>query len=278
MRSAGSEAAREADRRAARSATDPTFASRFECKYLIDPLVVGEVREIIRPFTRPDRFAALRPDSRYPVSSLYLDSADLALYMQTVAGEKDRFKLRVRTYSDDPHTRAFFEVKQKINNVVHKRRAGLSRVQAASVLERRPLTFLDDLPLARREDLLFFNHHVSRSGARPVMRVKYLREAYEAIGNEPARVTIDSDLMHAVTFDGELGHESGRFVATPLAGVILEIKFTARFPWWIQELVRSLGLGQQAVPKYVLSVDHMLLDSRSQALSIGGMTLPPSGA
>jgi hypothetical protein len=41
-----------------------------------------------------------------------------------VAGEKARFKLRVRTYSDDPSSPAFFEVKEKTNKVVSKRRAG----------------------------------------------------------------------------------------------------------------------------------------------------------
>ena len=47
------------------------------------------------PFTEPDNFAALCKGYRYPICSLYLDSPDLALYRQTVAGEKDRFKLRV---------------------------------------------------------------------------------------------------------------------------------------------------------------------------------------
>jgi len=260
-----------------RSATDPTFRSRFECKYLIDPSTVDPVREFLAPFTRPDAYAARRPGYRYAVSSLYLDSADLALYGQTVAGEKDRFKLRVRTYSDDPHTRAFFEVKQKINTVVHKRRTGLTRGQASIVLEQRPLDFLDDLTDERRDDLEFFNHHVALTGARPVVRVKYMREAYEARGHEPVRVTIDTGLMHAVTMNGNLSHRDGKWTTTPMTGVILEIKFTERFPWWVQEVVHQFGLNQRAVPKYVMSIDHMLMGGRESALSLCGMTLPPRG-
>ena len=47
------------------SSLEPTFFSRFECKYLVDPLVVPEMRAYIRPFTRPDDFAALREHYRY---------------------------------------------------------------------------------------------------------------------------------------------------------------------------------------------------------------------
>ena len=81
---------------------DPTLASRYECKYQISPMVVSALREFIQPFMRPDPFAALREDNRYPICSLYLDSEDLVLYQQTVGGHKNRFKLRVRSYSDDP--------------------------------------------------------------------------------------------------------------------------------------------------------------------------------
>ena len=57
--------------------------------------------------------------------------------------------------------------------------------------------------------------------------------------------------------------------------MILEIKFTERFPWWVQDLIRTFGLGQRAVPKYVWSVDHMLLDGRESALALAGVALPP---
>ena len=102
---------------------DITLASRFECKYLISPVLVPALRKIIRPFTRPDPFAALVEGYRYPICSLYLDSDDLRLYQQTVGGEKNRFKLRVRSYSDDPASHVFFEVKSKVNNIVRKRAA-----------------------------------------------------------------------------------------------------------------------------------------------------------
>ena len=263
---------------AGRRRVDPTFYSRYECKYLVRPVVVPEMREFIRPFARPDGFAALQPNNRYAVCSLYLDSEDLVLYQQTVGGEKDRFKLRVRTYSDDPGTPAFTEVKKKVNNIVHKRRAGLTRAQAARLLVERSVDWLEELPVSKRDDVDYFNHHVELIGARPVTRVKYMREAYEAKGNEPARITIDTELMHCLTLNDDLRHGPGRWTTTPLDGTIVEIKFTERYPWWIQEFIRVFDLRQQAVPKYVLSVDHLLMHGRESAITLAGMTLPPHRA
>jgi hypothetical protein len=268
------------DRAAARRRTvlrltpEPTFHARFECKYIIDPAVVPALREFLRPHTEPDQFAAVRPGYRYPICSLYLDSPNLSLYEQTVCGEKDRFKLRVRSYSDDPSTPVFFEVKRKMNNVVHKRRAVVSRRRADALLTHRrfDVAGLDGHNLGELE---YFDSRASLIEARPVVRIRYMREAYQSKGNEPVRVTLDTELAHAITLDGALSLERGRWTATPTNGTILEIKFTERFPWWIQDLIRQFALNQRAVPKYIMSVDHMLMDGRESALALAGITLPP---
>lgn len=266
--------AQPVSRRRGPLAVEPTFYSRYECKYLVEPALIPEVREFVRPFTVLDPYGAVWAGGRYPICSLYLDSQDLALYQQTVNGEKQRFKLRVRTYSEDPAKPAYLEVKSKLNTVVYKRRVGLGRDQARRLLDREPLD-PGRLSPAERQDAEYFCHHVGLIEARPLIRVRYKREAYVSHGNEPVRVTIDTDLRHAITLDDELGHTRGRWTATPIDGVIVEIKFTERFPWWIQDLIRTFGLIQRAVPKYVWSVDHMLLYGRESALTIAGIALPP---
>ena len=255
----------------------PRFAARYECKYLIDASIVPELRRFISPFAKHDKFAERAKDHSYWVSSLYLDSADLHLYNQTVAGECERYKLRVRTYSDDPASPVFFEVKQKFNAIVAKRRAGVTREQAQAILRQEPLPFVATLSDADRRDLLFFNHCVAMSQARPITRVKYLREAFEARDHEPVRITLDTDLMHAATIDDTLSHRDGPWTATPTGGVVLEIKYTDRLPSWAHEIVQVFAVNQRAVPKYVLSVNHMLRGGRKEAMNVGGMTLPPMG-
>jgi len=250
--------------------SDITLASRFECKYVISPLLVPALREFVQPFARPDRFAASRSDGRYPICSLYLDSEDLLLYQQTAGGEKNRFKLRVRSYADDESAPLFFEVKRKVNNIVQKRRARVPRDRAWALLDgrlERDLAALDP-------EFEYFASHMDLVSARPLVRVRYMREAYESIAGDPVRVTLDTELMHVGTFDVDVRHDRGRWVTTPVEGVILELKFTEIFPSWVRDLVRVFGLKQQPVPKYVLSVDHMLLGGREAVMSVGGFTLP----
>lgn len=258
--------------------SDITLYSRFECKYLVSPEIVPVMREFLQPFMAPDRYAAKWEGNRYPICSLYFDTADLALYQQTVRGNKNRFKLRIRTYDDDPRSLVFFEVKRRINNIVQKRRAPISREATDRLLHEGAGDWIHDLECASLDDLEEFVTHVELSGAKPVVRVRYLREAYESRGGDPLRVTIDTDLMHAVTFNHNLAHEGGRWVSTPVAGSIIEIKFTERFPTWVNDMVRTFGLKQQPVPKYVMSIDHILLEGRASALQINGFLLPPRTA
>jgi hypothetical protein len=253
---------------------DIQLGSRYECKYLLSPMIVSEVREFIQPFMAPDRFAALRENHRYPICSLYLDSPDLLLYQQTVGGEKNRFKLRVRTYSDDASTPVFFEVKRKINNIVQKRRARVDRDDGLHFLAERLDGFGFHAIASPVSKLEYFGAHMELAGARPLIRVRYTREAYESRGGDPVRITLDTELMHCVTFKTDLSHDQGRWVSTPVDGTILEIKFTERYPSWVRDLVQVFGLRQQPVPKYVWSVDHMLLEGRESVLSVGGFTLP----
>jgi hypothetical protein len=224
---------------------------------------------------RLDSFARQRPGGCYPISSLYLDSPDLKLYQQTQAGEKERFKLRIRTYRDDPAAPAFLEVKRKIDRVVHKRRVGLSRDDALSLVGGPgPGSVLSRLRGRRQADAEYFTHHLERLSARPVVRVRYMREAYEATGNEPVRLTLDSELRHAVTLDCALSHSSAVWVDTPLSGIIVEIKFTERFPWWVREFIRRFELRQLSVPKYILSVECALRRRSTADVSLDALARP----
>jgi len=249
--------------------------SRFECKYIISPFVVEDVRSFIRPFMQPDSYAIHYPDCTYPICTLYLDSPDLQLYSQVLAGEKNRFKLRVRSYSDDPKTPVFFEVKRRMNQIVLKRRAKVDREASRELLTqespRIPVGLMDKL----MPELDEFTSYKLLISAKPVVRVGYMREAYESRTGDPVRVTFDTQLRHAVTFDDNLSHTEGDWLETPTEGVILEVKFTDRFPSWARDLAELFQLRQRAVPKYVMSVNRVLYGARAQAVSLAGFTLPP---
>ena len=230
--------------------------SRYECKYLVSQAVLRDVRSFISPFMRPDAFARARDGYRYSISSLYLDTNDLHLYRQTVHGEKDRFKLRVRSYSDDPDQSVFLEVKRRVDQVILKRRAKLTRRDAIAFLNGDRHAGADRAARGLIDDMACFAGHADLWGARPFLRVKYLREAYESVDGDPLRVTIDTDVAWQPTLEPDLRMGGDGWIPTAVPTPILEIKFTDRYPAWVAEMIRVLNLNKESVAKYVLSVNR----------------------
>lgn len=239
------------------SQIDSTLKSRYECKYLIKKEFVQPIRDYIAAFTEPDRFAATQPDYTYRISSLYLDNSVLQLYRTTIEGHKNRFKLRVRTYTDDPQDPVFFEVKKRMDSIIRKTRARLSRDQAMEMLRG---SFITPENADADSGLREFWELKNKTRSLPLIRVSYHREAYESSGMDPVRITFDTNLSHCISTRGELGfHKStSDWAVTPVSGTILELKFTDRCPSWVMELIRTFQLQKQSVAKYILCVDRAI--------------------
>jgi hypothetical protein len=225
---------------------------RYEFKYLVPPATLTVLRSFVTAFLPPDRFMRGGP---YRISSLYLDSPDLRLYRQTLTGEKNRFKLRVRTYSDDPDDPAFLEVKRRVDAAVFKQRVCVERRRAEKIVIGS-----SDWSVGLPPDLLAqvfrFSSLVSVCGAGPCIRVRYRREAYEAPAGEPLRITFDTDLEYATTQLTDLSQTRPSWTPTPVEGVVFEIKFSEHYPMWVADLIRGFELQRRSVPKYVLSLEH----------------------
>jgi SPX domain protein involved in polyphosphate accumulation len=244
--------AHEAHSMTTRPVQDRTLRSRFEIKYFLHPAVVPEVRRYLNSFVRPDQFTR-RPGGSYELSSLYLDTPDFSTYWMAMHGHKHRYKVRIRTYTDDPQAPAYCEIKKRVDRNILKKRGILDREQIPRVLAGH-------LPHHRSahgnhfEDVQEFRNLVLTAGLAPTVRVRCRREAYEAPGGEPLRITFDTRIEHTLTFEANLGLRDGNWQQTPVEGTILEVKFNRYFPGWIREMVHMFQLQQVPVSKYCLSV------------------------
>ncbi|MBF0368611.1 MAG: polyphosphate polymerase domain-containing protein [Magnetococcales bacterium] len=220
--------------------------SRHECKYFLPERQVADLRQFMQPFMKLDSHGMDREGGRYPIVSLYLDTPDFKLHHQTLQGVKNRFKLRVRTYSDDPGGPVFFEIKRRVDKIIIKHRAKVSHQEAQALLSGSGAPFIGSTDKFMELSL--------RLKACPVVRVRYDREAYVSRSGDSVRITIDSHLTHQKTLDPLLAMGGEGWQPTPVEGHILEIKFTERYPAWVQELIRAFELQRISIPKYVLSV------------------------
>ncbi len=229
---------------------------RFERKYFVNERQVAHIRDMVRCYLVPDKFSEDKPDYSYPVHSLYLDSDALMTYWATVHCEKKRFKLRVRYYDENPESPLFFEIKRRENECVLKQRGAVRREAAASLLAGhlpsiRDVTDGRPYHLAALQRFCYLMHKLN---AWPMMHVGYLREAWVSKNNNSVRVTFDRHVS------GEPQHKSvfTTRMARPVTPfgkqIVLELKFTDRFPDWFNELVRHFDLLQTGAPKYCGSV------------------------
>jgi hypothetical protein len=228
--------------------------NRFEYKYLIDDLRALAVRDFVRFYLRPDAHADPAHGYAYPIHSVYLDDGSLSLFQATVDGLKNRFKLRARYYNGDPAAPVFFEIKRRVNDAILKQRARVHRRHAPGLIDGAPPgpeCLVNPGSLKDRKALEGFCRLRDELGAAGRVIVSYRREAWVTPDDNNARLTLDRDLR-AVRWEGRLDAEvleHGEPV--PMEGVVLELKFTGRFPEWMHEAARIFNLQRISFPKYI---------------------------
>ncbi|HUW18929.1 MAG TPA: polyphosphate polymerase domain-containing protein [Sedimentisphaerales bacterium] len=234
--------------------TDSLPACRYELKYLITESQAAAIEHFVGPYLHLDHYCKTQPLGSYPILSLYLDSPQLHLCRQTLEGRTNRFKLRIRSYTDDPDYPRFFEIKRRLNAVIIKSRARVIHPDVPRVVSGLSLPSAayhqDDLVLRQ------FQFYMKSINARPVVRIRYLRRAYEADTENRVRVTFDRELAYAAGTTTDLSLNGSRWRRNHLDRVILEIKFTGRYPAWLNDMARCFGLRQQSFSKYVSSVQQ----------------------
>jgi hypothetical protein len=242
--------------------------SRFEQKYIVTEEVALQIRDFIGSHFELDEHGAGKPNFSYPVHSVYLDSDDLKLYWSTINGDKNRFKLRLRFYDDDPNTPVFCEIKQRTNKCLVKKRVAVRRDTVDQLLAGRTpqLSLLSSDPhdLAALKE---FRQRTQELKAIPAAHIAYAREAYMTRDDNSARLTMDRQVRVApARVSQSLGEARGDVQTSPRFplsttmlnptlvwgnDVVLELKFIDRRPDCFGELVRIFGLRECGAAKYI---------------------------
>lgn len=226
---------------------------RLELKYIIRENVALQIRDFVRSYLEIDEYGATRPNLSYPVHSLYLDSDQLALYWDTINGNKNRYKLRLRFYENRPSAPVYFEIKRRMNNAILKQRGGVRReavdlILAGHLPEPAHMVSSDPKQLValQRFSQLMIERH-----CRPKAHVAYLREAWISPLNNRVRLTMDRQVYCDPEPTARLSTDLEHPVLVFGKNVVLELKFTGRYPDWFGDLVRVFNLTPCSAAKYV---------------------------
>lgn len=231
---------------------------RFELKYRISEPKAQQIRFFVQNYLSCDSYGITQPDLSYSVNSLYLDSPSLKTYQDTINGDLNRFKLRIRYYDYDD-TPVFFEIKRRHNKVIMKKRARVHRWAVKDILTGQvPTTeHLVNKSVEDMQAIEEFSYLQNLLIAKPSLHVSYFREAYELEHSNAVRVTFDRNARSNSNVDMQfMKNKPGDFQVFEDT-VILELKFTDKFPNWLQEMTQLFHLRQESAAKYVDSIEAL---------------------
>lgn len=235
--------------------SDRTLWCRYEMKYVITESKAVAIARFIEPYLKLDRYCRSQPNCAYPIVSLYLDSDNLQLCRESLQGHLKRFKLRVRCYSDESDYPRFFEIKRRANTVIIKNRARVMHHDVTALLSGQHVPPLHNYK-SEVDALKQFQLYMKNISAKPKVLIRYMRQAYEGDTENRVRVTFDRQLAYKVSNNSKVLFNGGGWQRNPitLRGVILEIKFTGRYPAWLGRMARYFDLHQQSMSKYATSI------------------------
>jgi hypothetical protein len=221
-------------------------AQRYEIKYIVPESITYAVRSFVSSHLALDEFASQSKDCSYRIQSIYLDSDDLYTYHAFRQGDRNRFKLRIRFYDENPESPAFLELKRRHKEIIQKTRCTVSKAALMDVLagDTRSLK-TKDLPSHAG-----FYQKMHQISASPRAKVSYYREAWQSRDDNAVRVTIDREVCAEPCFDLNMVVAMVNPVLVFGRNAVIELKFTNRAPNWILELIRMFNLVQTGGPKY----------------------------
>ena len=236
---------------------------RHEAKYIIPYPLVPDIREFIKPFCIPDPHTHGDPPT-YKVTTMQVDTPNLALHHAKLDEAVNRFKLRVRTYGKPGENPVFMEIKRKIRGTIVKSRTSVAFEDWGPHLLFDPVVRLRFKSTKEEVGFLEFRRLVQETGARPVLLVRYERESYFGAVDHYARVTFDSQLEYHPAHSWMDWGENGRWIPMdsslvqnqqqPFSGVVLELKTFSDAPRWMVDLVMEFGLERIGNCKYSTAI------------------------
>lgn len=225
---------------------------RKEQKYLITKHQYHELVKRILPRMRADKYGKA---GKYTVASLYFESPDRKIYFETKNKLKYRQKLRLRVYDTaDINDTAFFEVKQKHNKVVNKRRMLIPLREAKRYLTQVDTHPLESYETSNEQVLREIDYFRQLYQLKPEMIVSYDRHALHGIDDPELRMTFDFNLRCR---DYDLFLEHGaygkQFIDDNL--VVLEVKVNDSVPLWLARILQDLECEQRSASKFCTSLE-----------------------
>lgn len=229
------------------------FTNRFEIKYQVESARKPELRRALGGFFDFDPNGDA--GGTYVNYSIYFDSPYYRFYGEKREGELVRIKPRIRVYKPTPSAAPaaiYLELKARYDRIVDKRRVEIDADLAKRLLSPGPLCLttreLEDSVLAE------FNYLSDRFALGPVVTVVYFRTAFNGRYQHDLRMTFDEEIRCSMSTRLDIPPESLLEVMPP-THFVLELKYNDHISELLLHKFRCLGLEQNTLSKYALTME-----------------------
>lgn len=180
---------------------------------------------------------------KYTVHSIYYDSLDSRLIINSLNSSRYRMKLRSRCYTQpDDNTPAFLETKKKLGDIVYKRRFQITAKELEDYTEYGiPHSVHNNTADEIDYAMKYYN-------LEPKVLILYERECWKGIKEEDLRITFDTNIRYRI--DDVNLKERGDETLLLKDKVIMEVKAMDRYPLWLVHVLSEMKLYKQSFSKY----------------------------
>lgn len=184
---------------------------------------------------------------KYEVHSLYFDDYKDICAKENVAGERKRFKYRIRYYGDE-YEKLWLEKKEKINNYCHKRKCSLKAEEFGQIIEGDAMQVFWNTD---KQLLKEFCVDIATKRFLPRVIIDYEREAFvELITN--VRITFDYNISASEDVRKFLSNDYQKIPLLEKNQHVLEVKFDDILPSYLKRILQVNILQQCSFSKYYL--------------------------
>ena len=227
-----------------------TKFKRIETKYVVSKEILEKLIQDLKEYLVEDDY----PIST--ISNIYFDTEDFDVLLDDDFGDKQKEKVRMRTYLSQPtlDSQVFLEIKTKDQEGVGRKFRLLST--PSSILNfmtkgHLDASITDKIVIEKVKKL----HQDYKQGIKPRMYIYYDRYSLkekkyiEGYNYNKIRITIDQNLVYR---DENVNLFSGNQGAPLLDDntVIMEIKAPGNKPQWLQDILDKYGLIEHKFSKY----------------------------
>lgn len=219
---------------------------RNEKKYVLSEKQYRAIMHAIEKYMLEDSFG------KYCVQSLYYDTPNRELIVNSMSKPVFKEKLRLRRYtqlsratSPNKDSEVFMELKRKFSGVVYKRRAKMTLGEAEAFIatgvfpgERDNEQIINEL-----------EYFVKFYSLEPAMYIACDRRAYHCPTDALLRMTLDANIRYRADSPCFLEGTGGQMLLPPCQR-LLEIKTGEAMPMWLVQTLENEKIYPQTFSKY----------------------------